>query len=126
MGPSVLKDHTFSPVARSSAYRVWSSDPMKTRPSTTAAEDLTGPRVLNDQSRCKGLSSFPAATPRRAGPPRTIGQSAPGADRLATLAQATIRNVRNAPPDAPTRHLRESGTPEDRTRLTIRRISRAA
>src|SRR5262245_47117574 len=125
MGPSVLKDHTFSPVARSSAYRAWSSDPMNTRPSTTAAEDLTGPRVLNDQSKRKGPSSFPAATPRRAGPPRTIGQSAPDADITATLAQDTIKNV-PAPTDAPTGRLTESGTPEDRTRLMIRRISRAA
>src|SRR6185503_2409145 len=39
-----------------------------------AAEDLTGPWLLKVQSRESSLVSVLGATPRRAGPPRNIGQ----------------------------------------------------
>ena len=47
-----------------------------------AAEDFTGPWVLNVQSCAKELGSVPLAIPHRAGDPRNIGQLsllAPGA-----------------------------------------------
>src|SRR5690349_4285792 len=47
---------------------------MNTRPSTIAAEDLTGPCVLNDQRRAMSPGNFTAATPSKAGPPRNMGQ----------------------------------------------------
>src|ERR1043166_7462228 len=53
-----------------------SSDPTKTRPPTMAAEDLTGPPVLNDQSRLSLAARVLLATPLSDGAPRYMGQSA--------------------------------------------------
>src|SRR6266446_1637707 len=49
---------------------------MKTRPSTIAADDLTGPPVLQLQRRDKLSGRFPEATPVSAGLPRNISQVA--------------------------------------------------
>src|SRR5258708_6919443 len=45
---------------------------------TTAAEDFTGPAVLNFQTGANFSGSGAAATPRRSGPPWNIGQSPAG------------------------------------------------
>jgi len=50
---------------------------MNTRPSTTAADDLTGPPVLKLQSNDNFSASAPEAMPVRAGFPRNMGQFAP-------------------------------------------------
>src|SRR6266536_60639 len=55
---------------------------MKTRPSTIAADDLTGPPVLKLQSSDNLSGRFPAATPVSAGLPRNIGQLAAPASAL--------------------------------------------
>src|SRR5256885_8154771 len=54
---------------------------MNTRPSTIAAEDLTGPPVLKLQSNDNLSGKAPEATPVRAGLPRNIGQFVPTAWR---------------------------------------------
>src|SRR5262245_66625201 len=48
---------------------------MITFPSTIAADDFTGPCVLNVQSEESELGSVPSAMPHNAGEPRNIGQS---------------------------------------------------
>src|SRR5258708_4444921 len=48
---------------------------MKTAPFTIAAEDLTGPSVLNDQARERSSGRVLCASPVKPGPPRNIGQS---------------------------------------------------
>src|SRR5436309_1817595 len=48
---------------------------MKTFPFSIAAEDLTGPWVLKDQSFTKELERVPEATPVSSGEPRNIGQA---------------------------------------------------
>src|SRR5205823_1899570 len=53
-----------------------SPEPMNTRPSTIAADDLTGPPVLKLQSSDNLSGKVPVATPVSAGLPRNIGQLA--------------------------------------------------
>src|SRR5258706_13017416 len=48
---------------------------MKTFPSTMAADDLTGPCVLKDQSFTKELESVWEPPPVSAGEPRNMGQA---------------------------------------------------
>src|SRR5262245_1780113 len=52
---------------------------MKTCPPTMAADDLTGPSVLNVQSSTGFSARLPDASPVSAGLPRNIRQSAPWA-----------------------------------------------
>jgi hypothetical protein len=52
---------------------------MKTRPPPMAAEDFTGPLVLNDHSNAGLSGRVPVATPVSDGLPRDMGQSAAAA-----------------------------------------------
>src|SRR5208282_3363603 len=54
-----------------------------------AGEDFTGPAALKVQIKPKRSGTLPPATPLRAGPPRNIGQSPPGAAAPAHQAQYT-------------------------------------
>src|SRR5438067_2541158 len=78
-GPPVLKVHSLLPLAKSKPYTLPSCEPMKTRPSSMAADDLTGPPVLKLQTKFNFSGKLPLATPSSAGPPRNIGQPAAGA-----------------------------------------------
>src|SRR6266568_1506948 len=70
---------------------------MNTRPSTIAADDLTGPPVLKLQSSDNLSGRFPAATPVRAGLPRNIIQPA------ASLAAALLPSRLFDAPEVATR-----------------------
>lgn len=55
-----------------------SPDPKNTRPSAIAAEDLTGPVVLNDHKSFKLSGNDDGATPVSAGLPRNMGHDSAG------------------------------------------------
>src|SRR6266852_8847453 len=64
-----------------------------------AGEDLTGPLVLKLQSRANSFRKVTGATPSKAGSPRNIGQSGPGAPRAGSRDNSAASSVASRVPE---------------------------
>src|SRR2546425_490386 len=76
-GPSVSSFHRGVPVAKLSAYRFMSDEPISTRSPAIVGEDLTSPPVLNVQSRLPSRTltawTVPSKSPTTTTPFATAG-----------------------------------------------------
>src|SRR5713101_3569049 len=64
-----------------------------------AGEDFTGPLVLKFQSNANSFRKLTGATPSKAGSPRNIGQSGPGAPRAGSRDNSAASSVAGRVPE---------------------------